>query len=65
MIFTKEDSSTSDEQVVVLYREDNIHYRYCVGLLIYILSTRVGLCFAIWSNRYSIGVLEYNGSLVW
>ena len=47
MIFTKEDVSTSDEQVEVLYREYKIHYRYCVGSLIYILSTRVDLCFSV------------------
>ena len=31
MIFTKEDVSTSDEQVEKLTREYNIHYRYCIG----------------------------------
>ena len=41
MIFTKEDASTSDEQVGVFYREYKVHYRACVGSLIYILSTRV------------------------
>ena len=45
MIFTKEDSSTSDEQVEVLSREYNIHYRDCVGSLIYIFSTRVAFMF--------------------
>ena len=38
MIFTKEDVSTSDEQVESLNREYNIHY---------ILSTRVDLSFAV------------------
>ena len=47
MIFTKEDVSTSDEQVENLTREYNIHYRYCIGSLIYILSTRVDLIFAV------------------
>ena len=47
MIFTKEDVSTSDEQVDKLTREYNIHYRACIGLLIYILSTRVDLSFAV------------------
>ena len=30
MIFTKEDVSTSDEQVESLTREYNIHYRACI-----------------------------------
>ena len=34
MIFTKEDVSTSDEQVEKLTREYNIHYRACIGSLI-------------------------------
>ena len=47
MIFTKEDVSTSDEQVGRLTREYNIHYRACIGSLIYLLSTRVDLSFAV------------------
>ena len=47
MIFTKEDVSTSDEQVEKLTREYNIHYRSCIGSLIYLLSTRVDLSFAV------------------
>ena len=47
MIFTKEDVSTSDEQVERLTREYNIHYRYCIGSLIYLLSTGVDLSFAV------------------
>ena len=31
MIFTKEDLSTSDEQVEKLTREYSIHYRDCIG----------------------------------
>ena len=31
IIFTKEDVSTSDEQVEKLTRELNIHYRACIG----------------------------------
>ena len=31
MIFTKEDVSTSDEQVENLTREFSIHYRACIG----------------------------------
>ena len=47
MIFTKEDVSTSDEQVEKLTREYNIHYRACIGSLIYLLSTIVDLRFAV------------------
>ena len=47
MIFTKEDVSTSDEQVEKFTRELNIHYRACIGSLIYLLSTRVYLSFAV------------------
>ena len=47
MIFTKEDSYTSDEQVEKLTSEFNIHYRACIGSLIYLLSTRVDLSFAV------------------
>ena len=36
MIFTKEDVSTSDEEFEKLTREYNIHYRACIGSLIYI-----------------------------
>ena len=45
MIFTKEGVSTSDDQVESLTREYNIHYRACIGSLIYLLSTRVDLSF--------------------
>ena len=48
MIFTKEDVSTSDEQVENLTREYNIHYRACIESLIYLLSTRVDLSFAVY-----------------
>ena len=47
MIFTKEDVSTSDEQIEKLTREYNIHYRACIGSLIYLLSTRVNLSFEV------------------
>ena len=47
MLFTKEDLSTSDEQVEKLTRKYNIHYRACIGSLIYQLSTRVDLSFAV------------------
>ena len=47
MIFTKEDVSTSDEQVEKLTREYNTHYRACIGSLIYLLFTRVDLSFAV------------------
>ena len=47
MILTKADASTSDEQVEKLTREFNIHYRSCIGSLIYLLYTRVDLSFAV------------------
>ena len=47
MIFTKQDVSTSDEQVDKLTREYNIHYRACIGSLINLLSTRVDLSFSV------------------
>ena len=47
MIFIKADASTSDEQVERLTREYNIHYRACIGLLIYFLSTGLYLSFAV------------------
>ena len=47
MIFTKEDVSTSDEQVEKLTREYNIHYRACICSFIYVLSTGVDLSFAV------------------
>ena len=46
-IFTKADASTSDEQIEKLTRELNIHYRACIGLLIYLLYTRVDLIFTV------------------
>ena len=47
MIFTKEDVFTSDEQVEKLTGEYNIHYRACIGSLIYLLSKRADLSFAV------------------
>ena len=47
MIFTKEDVSTSDEQVEKLTMEYNIHYRSCIGSLLYLLFTRVDFSFAV------------------
>ena len=46
MIFTKDDTSTSYEQVEKLTRGFSIHCRACIGSLIYILSTRVVLSFS-------------------
>ena len=43
IIFTKEDVSTSDEQGGKLNREYNIHYRSCIGSLIYLLFKIVDL----------------------
>ena len=47
MIFTKADTSTSDEQVEKLTRGFNIHYRYCIGSLIYLIFPRLELNFAV------------------
>ena len=47
IILTKDDVSTSDDQVDKLTREFNIHYRAYIGSLIYIFSTRVDLSFAV------------------
>ena len=47
MIFTKADTSTSAEQVEKLTREFNIQYRACFGSMIYFLSTRMDLSFAV------------------
>ena len=47
MISTKEDVSTSDEQVEKLCREFNIHYRACIDSFIYLFSTRVELSIAV------------------
>ena len=47
MIFTKADASNSDEKVDKLTREFNIHYRACIGSLIYLLFTRVVLSFEV------------------
>ena len=41
MIFTKEDVSTSDEQIEKLTKEYDINYRDCIWSLIYLLSTKV------------------------
>ena len=47
IIFTKDDVSTSDEQVENLTREFNIRHRDFIGSLIYLLSTRVDLSFSV------------------
>ena len=47
MIFTKADAYTSDDQVEKLNREFNVHYRACIGLLVYFLSTRVYFSFEV------------------
>ena len=47
MIFTKEDVSTSDEQVEKLTSEFNIPYRTYIGSLIYLLSTILYLSFSV------------------
>ena len=57
MIITKEDASTSDEQVYLLSREYIIHYRACVGSLIYNLSIRAELCFSV--HKMAIVFIKY------
>ena len=47
MIFTKYDTSTSDEQVEKSTREFSIHYRDFIGSLIYVLYKRVYLSFLV------------------
>ena len=47
MVFTKDDTFTSDEQIEKLNRKFNIHYRACIGSLIYLLSTKLDLSFAV------------------
>ena len=47
MVFTKEYSSTNDEKVEIISIYYNIHYIYCVGSLIFLLSKIVYLCFAV------------------
>ena len=47
MIFTNDDSYTRDKQVDKVTRELNINYRACIISLVYLLSTRVDLSFAV------------------
>ena len=47
IIFTKDDTSNSDEQVEKFTREFNIHYIDFIGSLIYLFSTGVDLSFAV------------------
>ena len=46
-IFIKADAYTSDDQAEKLTRVFNIHYRACIGSIIYLLYTRVDLSFAV------------------
>ena len=48
MIFTKDDTSTSDKQVENLTREFNIRYIASIGSLIYLFYTRVDLSFVVY-----------------
>ena len=64
IIFTIDDTSTSDEQVEKSTREFNIQYRACIGLLVYLLSTRLDLSFAVHkSAKFSAnpGKLHFEG----
>ena len=51
IIFTKADAYTRYEQVDKLTNEFNVHYRSCIGSLIYLMSTRVDLNFAV--NKFA------------
>ena len=64
MIITKEYVSTSDEQVEKLTRDFKIHYISCIGSLIYLLSTRVDLSFAVHTlSKFSAnpGKVQFEG----
>ena len=60
MIFTNEYVSTSDEQVEKLTREYNIHYRACIGSLLYLFSTRVDIS----SAGYKLAKFPANPGMV-
>ena len=47
MIFTKSYASNSDEQVDKLTTKINIHYRACIGSLVYLSSTILDLSFEL------------------
>ena len=47
MIFTNAYTYTSDQKVKKFTRAFNIHYRACIGSLIYLLSTRLDFIFAV------------------
>jgi hypothetical protein len=47
MIFTKDDASKNDVQVEDLMRKYNVHYRACIGALIYLTATRVDISFLV------------------
>ena len=64
MIFAKSDASTNGEQVEKWTSEFNIHCRSCIGSLIYFLSTRVYLSFAVHKlAKFSsnIGKVKFEG----
>ena len=47
MIFTKNDASKNGVQVKDLMRKYNVHYRACIGALIYLTATRVNISFPV------------------
>ena len=64
IIFTKEDASTSDEQVENLTKEFNIHYIACIGSFNCLLSTRVDLSFAVHKLEFfssNPGIVHFEG----
>ena len=61
MIFAKADASTSDKKFQNLPGEFNIHYRYCIGSLIYLLYTRVDLIFSVKTlEKFSLNPSKVN-----
>ena len=59
MIFKKYDTSTIDKQVEKLTSEFKIHYRACIGSLIYLLSTRVDFIFSVHELAKFLHILRY------
>ena len=47
MIFTKDDASKNDVQVKDLMWKYNVHYRACIGALIYLTATRANILFPV------------------
>ena len=64
MILTKEYGCTNDKQVEVLSRGYKLHYRACVGSMIYLLYKSVDLCFVVHKMEVfssNIGKVHFEG----